>query len=77
MNVNKLIPPEEDFLVRTLSNEKLHYWLARTPEGEAQIALERELRRREAWAAPAGRAFWISILSIVVSGGALATSLLK
>ena len=38
------------------------------------IAMERELRRREAWSAPAGRAIKVSTLALAVSALALVVS---
>lgn len=77
MDFPRLDPPHESYIVRGLSDEFLHTWLARTDEGVARYALERELRRREAWEAPAGKAFWISIGALVISSGALLVSILK
>lgn len=39
--------------------------------------VEQEVRRREAWAAPAGRSFWLSIAALAVSIGALAVAIFK
>lgn len=69
-----LSPPDEAFVIRRLSDDKLVWWLARDPKGEAKIALEREMRRRDAWAAPAGRAFKISLISLIVAVLALGLS---
>jgi hypothetical protein len=69
--------PHEAFIVRKMSDDRLHAWLAKNPTGEAKVALERELRRREAWAAPAGKAFWISIGSLAVAIVALLVGLAR
>lgn len=75
----KINPPHEAYIVRQLSEDILHGLLARAEQGniiEARVAIERELRRRDAWASPAGRAFWISIAALVVSIAALGVSIL-
>ena len=62
---------------KKLSDYQLHEAIRLADRGQyhVQAIAEAELRRREAWAAPAGRAFWISIVSVVVALGALAVSI--
>lgn len=43
----------------------------------ASSMAEREQRRREAWAAPAGRAFYVSMGAFIVAAAALVVSLLR
>lgn len=60
---------------RTLKDRELHARLARPDLGPvARGMASQELRRREAWAAPAGRAYWISATALVVSIAALGLS---
>jgi hypothetical protein len=58
-------------LLRKVSDERLNELLGGDIKGDGRVALEREQRRREAWAAPAGRAFWISLLAIFISAATL------
>lgn len=62
-----------------LSDYQLHEAIRLADRGQhhVQAIAEAELRRREAWAAPAGRAFWISIVSAVLAVGALVVSIMK
>lgn len=76
LGANNLLPPDEPAVIRKLSDRRLHEWVA-LAKGDAKVALDRELRRREAWAAPAGRAVWISIGALAVSIAAIAVSLWK
>jgi len=67
--------PDEPAVIRLLSDEALNGWLSRADlSGDSRIGMERELRRREAWASPGGRsanmATWaliVSVLALVVS----------
>ena len=72
-------PPHEGYIIRKLSEDNLHRLLVKAELGHAQakIAIERELRRRDAWASPAGRAFWISMAALIVSIAAFGVSILK
>lgn len=64
---------------RRLSDYRLHEAIRLADRGQyhVQAIAEAELRRREAWRAPAGRAFWISIASAVIALGALAVAIFK
>lgn len=64
---------------RRLSDYQLHEAIRQADRGQyhVQAMAEAELRRREAWRAPAGRAFWISIVSATIALGALAVAILK
>lgn len=58
--------------VRSWSTQKLHEELADRRLSQAQrTVVESELGRREAWAAPAGRAVWISLLALAVAAVSL------
>lgn len=70
-----LSDPDRPQLIRRFSDEALHHWLAKAREPKSRSMLERELRRREAWAAPAGRAYWISVAAFCVSVAALLVSI--
>lgn len=64
--------------IRKWSDLELHKWLASdTLQPIKRGMAERELRRREAWAAPAGRAFWISCGALATSFAALAISVYR
>ncbi len=68
-------PPADPEIIQLLSDEALHGWLASIKTGpDTRIALDRELRRREAWAAPAGRAAKTSTWALCVSVAALVLS---
>ena len=73
----KLIDPIDSDVVRLLSNDALHRWIGKANNRQSLSLLDRELRRREAWAAPAGRAYWISVASLVIAIGALIVSIMK
>ena len=62
---------------RRLSTYRLHEAIRLAERGQyhVQEIAEAELRRREAWAAPAGKAFWISIASTILASIALAISI--
>lgn len=64
---------------RRLSDYQLHEAIRHADRGNfhVQAMAEAELRRREAWRAPAGRAFWISIASATIALGALAVAIFK
>ena len=62
--------------VRYLTDDDLHSILGGYGIDNMSM-FERELRRREAWSAPAGRALWISGLALVVSIAALAVAMVK
>lgn len=69
------LPPDAR-RIRALTDRQLHRFLGEQKISPAErLALEREVRRRDAWAAPAGRAFWISVLALVVSSVALIATL--
>jgi hypothetical protein len=60
MDVGELVPTDPA-IIRRATDHQLHAMLAGDHATKAErIGLEREQRRREAWAAPAGRAYWIS-----------------
>lgn len=61
--------------IRKWKDRELHAWLVgnELQPVERSVA-ERELERRKAWEAPAGWAFWLSIIAIGISAMALATS---
>lgn len=69
------VPPDSR-KIRALTDQQLHRFLGEqkisSPE---RFALEREMRRRDAWAAPAGRAYRISVCALVVSSVALMATL--
>ncbi|MBU7587916.1 MAG: hypothetical protein KAF42_01745 [Sphingopyxis terrae] len=63
-----------------MTDDVLHGLLSRAElEGyrAPKIAIERELRRRDAWDSPAGKAIWISIGALAVSISALLVSIFK
>jgi hypothetical protein len=62
-----------------LSDYRLHEAIRLADRGQyhVQAIADAELRRREAWRAPAGRAFWISIASAAIALGALAVAVFK
>ncbi|WP_344707407.1 hypothetical protein [Sphingomonas swuensis] len=64
---------------RLLTDYRLHEAIRLSDRGQyhVQAIAEAELRRREAWRAPAGRAFWISIVSVLIAFGALAIAIIK
>lgn len=65
--------PEHLATIRGATDKQLHAMLAGDHATKAErIGLEREQRRREAWAAPAGRAYWISIGALIVAAWSLA-----
>jgi len=69
--------PNDPVMIRHFSDSALHYWLSKATEPNSRISLESELRRREAWAAPAGRSTWIATAALIVSLAALIISTLK
>jgi hypothetical protein len=71
----RITQPSDRRIIARLSDHALHRWLSVPVRPEIKIALERELRRREAWAAPAGKAFYISLAALGVSAVALAVSI--
>ncbi|MCI1141710.1 hypothetical protein MOP88_04150 [Sphingomonas sp. WKB10] len=73
----KVIDPIDSDVVRLLSNDALHRWIGKATNRQSLSLLDRELRRREAWAVPAGRAYWISVASLVIAIGALIVSIAK
>lgn len=77
MEISKLRDPVDVHVVRRLSDEALHRWIGKATDKQSTSLLERELRRREAWAAPAGRAFWISLASLAIATGALIVSIVN
>ena len=58
--------PTDPWIISRLSDAALNR-LINQSAGPELIGLERELRQREAWAGPAGRAYRISIAALVVS----------
>jgi hypothetical protein len=80
------IESPSDRFARRLSTRSLHDACAHTgaiyDRGDTYIKIaEAELRRREAWAQPAGRAIYVSagaaLLSALLSAAALLSSLMK
>jgi hypothetical protein len=54
--------------IRRWKDRELHAWLASNDLQPVERSMaERELRRREAWHAPAGKAIFISMLALTVS----------
>ena len=54
--------------IRKWENRELHSWLTSDELQPIERSLaERELRKREAWDGPAGRAVWTARLALVVS----------
>lgn len=71
--VDPMSPPGD--IAPLLSDDALHGWLGRQSlRGDSRIAMERELRLREAWSAPAGRAVKVSTWALAVSVLALILS---
>lgn len=64
---------------RKISDYQLHEAIRHADRGgyHVQSIAEAELRRREAWRAPAGHAFWISIGSAIIALVSLGTSIFK
>jgi hypothetical protein len=72
-SLDAMTPPGDIALL--LSDDALHGWLGRESlKGDSRIAMERELRHREGWSAPAGRALKVSIWALAVSALALIVS---
>ena len=72
-------PPHERYVIRQLTDDVLHHLLVKAEQGghaREKISIERELRRRDAWTAPAGKAYWISVFALLISLAALIVSLL-
>lgn len=69
--------PTDHRLIALLSDGALHRWLGQASNRASVTALERELRKREAWAAPAGRAFWLSLASLAIATGSLIISVMR
>lgn len=70
--------PSDPKVIRRATDKQLHAMLAGDDATKAaRIALEREQRRREAWAAPAGRAYWISVAALLVAAGSLVATILR
>jgi hypothetical protein len=64
--------------IRAWTDEQLIARLKGTPLHHVSRGLaEQELKRREAWAAPAGKAYWISIAALAVSFCSLIVAALK
>ena len=62
--------------LRKWSDERLSEHLVQGTLWPVSLRMaEAELRRREAWRAPAGWAFWISLLALLISAGALAMTI--
>jgi hypothetical protein len=74
-----VVPSER--LARQAPTDLLHDVIEIARLGGAPAAtkgiIEAELRRREAWKAPAGRAFWISVLALAVSVIAIVVSVVR
>lgn len=62
------------YMLRRLNDEALLSLRDSTANDIERAVIERELDRRAAWEAPAGRAFWISLGALAVSIGALIVS---
>lgn len=77
MDIGELVPTDPA-MIRRATDHQLHAMLAGEHATKAErIGLEREQRRREAWASPAGRAYWISIGALLVAAGSLAYTILR
>ncbi len=80
-NPSQFTPIDDVWVLRRLSDEAFNTQLGDVGNTTAapwrRIAVEREMRRRDAWAAPAGRAFWISLAALSVSIAALVISTLS
>lgn len=63
--------------IRGLSDSGLHEFLAGDLHRGTRIALERELRRRDAWATPAAVSLPISVGSLICAIAALIIAILK
>lgn len=63
--------------IQDWSNDELHKHLAGGLSTAARSMAERELRRREAWESPGGRAFYISIFALIVAVVSLLLSIFK
>jgi len=64
--------------VRSLSDIDLHELVTRNElSAGSRSMMEREIKRREAWDAPAGKAFWISIIALAVSLSSLLWTVLN
>lgn len=57
--------------IRRLTDEKLHELIQGRLEERYRVAIDRELKRRDAWDGPAGGAYWISVLAPGVAGASL------
>lgn len=77
LEAGRLVDPVDASVIRHLSDDALHRWIGKATNKQSLSLLDRELRRREAWAAPAGRAYWISLASMVIAIGALIVSIMK
>lgn len=60
-------PATERRHIRRLTDERLHELVAGQIEEKHRLALDRELKRRDAWDAPAGRAYRLSWIALGVS----------
>lgn len=77
-NPSEFMPLDDVWVLRRLNEEAFNTQLSDLGNtGSApwrRTAVEREMRRRDAWAAPAGRAFWISLGALVVAIASLLIS---
>jgi hypothetical protein len=60
--------------VRDLGEDELYEELGRVQTTKVAELLKAEQRHREAWRAPAGKAFWLSIIAVIISAAAFAKS---
>lgn len=64
--------------MRRWSDEELHRKMASNDLWPETLSLaQRELDRRKAWEAPAGRAFWISCAALLLAGLSMLVSLFR
>lgn len=68
-------PPWTARGIRRLDDDTLHTFIAGPLAEKDRVALNRELRRREAWDGPAGRAYKISIAALLISAATLSLNL--
>ena len=62
------LPVTKQHHIRRLTDVKLHELVVGQLEEKHRLALDRELKRRDAWDGPSGRAYWISVSALAVAG---------
>lgn len=80
-NPSQFTPIDDAWVLRRLKDDAFNTQLGDVGNTGAapwrRIAVEREMRRRDAWAAPAGRAYWISLGALLVAIASLLVSALR